>query len=166
MEYLVTWQIEIEADTARQAAQAALKVQRDPRSHATVFDVSDDSGDIVRVALMEEDEDSTCTCVGQHDGSCAFAEAAPSGVRNRIEILQWREVGDEEDGLTVAVYAADYEGDIRADVEVEEGGTFTWDDADNVDKALLSTNDFTILDGQTIQHGGRTFRIDITEVTA
>ena len=85
---------------------------------------------------------------------------------NRIEILQWREVGDDEDGLLVAVYAADHTGTARDEAEAEEGGTFTWDDPDDVKKALLSTNDFAILDGQTIQHGGRMFRIDITEVTA
>jgi len=148
MEYLVTWQIEIEADTEHEAAQAARKIQLDPRNHATVFDVAGDNGDTVQVDLLED------------------VIAGEGGARNHIEILQWREVWDDEDGLTVAVYAADHAGDIRAEVEEEEGGTFTWDDPDDVKKALLSTNDFTILDGQTIQHGGRTFRIDITEVTA
>ena len=40
-EYLVTWQIEIEADSAEEAAQEALKIQRDPESIANVFTVSD-----------------------------------------------------------------------------------------------------------------------------
>lgn len=37
--YLVTWEIDIEADSPREAAEAALHIQRDPDSIATVFKV-------------------------------------------------------------------------------------------------------------------------------
>lgn len=37
--YTVTWTIEVEAADPRQAAQAALAIQRDPQSTATVFRV-------------------------------------------------------------------------------------------------------------------------------
>lgn len=37
--YLVTWSIDIEADTPREAAVQALMIQRDPESTACVFDV-------------------------------------------------------------------------------------------------------------------------------
>jgi hypothetical protein len=43
-EYLVTWSIDIEADSEEEAAKQAQEIQRDPESTATVFSVeSDDS---------------------------------------------------------------------------------------------------------------------------
>lgn len=39
--YLVTWQIDIEAETPRDAARAALAIQHNTLSIATVFDVTD-----------------------------------------------------------------------------------------------------------------------------
>lgn len=41
MEYLVTWSIEIEADSPEEAAWIALATQRDPGSLADVFSVRD-----------------------------------------------------------------------------------------------------------------------------
>lgn len=56
--YLVTWQIDIEADTPREAARLALDVQRDHTSIALVFDVRQDGEDeATRVDLAEADED-------------------------------------------------------------------------------------------------------------
>lgn len=37
--YLVQWEIDIEADSPREAAVKALRIQRDPESIATVFAV-------------------------------------------------------------------------------------------------------------------------------
>jgi len=37
--YKVTWEIDVDAKTPRAAAKEALRVQRDPGSIATVFDV-------------------------------------------------------------------------------------------------------------------------------
>jgi len=37
--YIVTWTINIEADTPKEAAEKALTIQRDPSSIATCFDV-------------------------------------------------------------------------------------------------------------------------------
>ena len=39
--WVVTWTIELDATNAREAARAALEVQRDVGSHATVFVVMD-----------------------------------------------------------------------------------------------------------------------------
>lgn len=44
-EYRVVWEIDIEADTPKEAAKKALKIQRDPESTATVFDTFE-RGDI------------------------------------------------------------------------------------------------------------------------
>jgi hypothetical protein len=38
--YRVTWEIDVDAKTPRAAAKEALRVQRDPSSIATVFDVA------------------------------------------------------------------------------------------------------------------------------
>jgi hypothetical protein len=54
--YLVTWEIDMEAETPREAAQRALDIMRDPES-GTVFKVAD--GKQVHVVdLLDEEEDS------------------------------------------------------------------------------------------------------------
>lgn len=42
--YTVTWVINIDAETSREAAKKALEIQRDQDSIATCFHVSDDQG--------------------------------------------------------------------------------------------------------------------------
>lgn len=44
MEYLVTWEMTIEADTPEEAARKALEIHRDPESIATVFTVTEFDG--------------------------------------------------------------------------------------------------------------------------
>lgn len=44
--YRVTWDIDVIADTAEEAARWALRIQRDPQSIATVFDVEGDDGTV------------------------------------------------------------------------------------------------------------------------
>ena len=55
-EYLITWQIEIEADTPEEAVKEALKIQRDPKSTAVIFEAqeqleSGEWGDSITVDL-------------------------------------------------------------------------------------------------------------------
>ena len=40
-EYLVTWKIDIDADSPEEAAAQALICQRDPESTATIFEVTE-----------------------------------------------------------------------------------------------------------------------------
>ena len=47
----VTWQIDLEADSPREAAEKALEIQRNPDSIATVFDVVNGAGKKTRVDL-------------------------------------------------------------------------------------------------------------------
>lgn len=49
--YHVTWEIDVEAETPKKAAQEALRIQRDPDSLATVFDVECRRSKTVRVDL-------------------------------------------------------------------------------------------------------------------
>lgn len=52
--YLVEWRIDIEAETPERAAEIAQRIQRDPGSHATVFEVTDqDTEDLFLVDLLE-----------------------------------------------------------------------------------------------------------------
>jgi hypothetical protein len=54
--YRVTWTIDTEAESEREAAEYALNVQRDPESIATVFDVYNDEGsDPVRIDLTPQE---------------------------------------------------------------------------------------------------------------
>ncbi|MBD3262045.1 MAG: hypothetical protein GF334_10345 [Candidatus Altiarchaeales archaeon] len=41
-EYRIVWEINIEADNPREAAEEALRIQRDPESCATVFEVREE----------------------------------------------------------------------------------------------------------------------------
>lgn len=57
--YLVTWQIDMEADSPQEAAALALMVQRDncPDNAAVVFDVqAHGESEVVRVDLFREEE--------------------------------------------------------------------------------------------------------------
>lgn len=53
--FLVEWTIEIHADTPREAAKEALKIQRDPESIAVYFKVFDPDGDETHVDLLDEE---------------------------------------------------------------------------------------------------------------
>ena len=56
-EFLVTWQIDIEAETSEDAAREAFRVHRDPDSMATVFVVqqqtADGLGEKIRIDIEE-----------------------------------------------------------------------------------------------------------------
>lgn len=49
--YRVTWEIDIEGGTPQEAAELALKIQRDPESLATYFTVTDDNKNITDVLV-------------------------------------------------------------------------------------------------------------------
>ncbi len=51
--YFVKWEIEIDADSPREAASKALEIHRNPQSIATVFGVSDKNGNAYQVDLSE-----------------------------------------------------------------------------------------------------------------
>lgn len=53
-QYLITWTIDIEADTPEAAAVRALEIQRDPDSSALVFGVTEPGQPIVYVDLWDE----------------------------------------------------------------------------------------------------------------
>lgn len=52
--FKVTWIIDVEADSAKEAAEQALKIHRDPASIATVFYVQDENGNTATVDLNPE----------------------------------------------------------------------------------------------------------------
>lgn len=55
-EYHVIWEIDLEADSPVEAAREALRIQRDPSSRATVFDVIERDGRRHRIDLETADE--------------------------------------------------------------------------------------------------------------
>lgn len=50
----VIWEIDLDADSPREAAEKALAIQRDTESIATVFDVVNENGSRSRIDLGEE----------------------------------------------------------------------------------------------------------------
>lgn len=52
--FLVRWKIDIEAESPREAAETALRIQRRPDSIAKVFDVLDDNGKNTPIDLGDE----------------------------------------------------------------------------------------------------------------
>ena len=51
--YVVTWEIDIDAETPQDAARQAWAAMRAPESTANVFDVLDEAGGCTRVDLEE-----------------------------------------------------------------------------------------------------------------
>ena len=56
--YLVTWLIDLEAESPEDAARQALDIQRDPDSWALVFGVREPGKRVVRVDLWKGEEDA------------------------------------------------------------------------------------------------------------
>ena len=54
--YLVTWSIDLEAESTEDAARQALDIQRDPDSCALVFGVREPGKRLVRVDLWEGED--------------------------------------------------------------------------------------------------------------
>ena len=54
MHYYVTWAIDIDAESAFEAAKQAWAIQKDQASIASVFQVTDESGKQEMVDLIEE----------------------------------------------------------------------------------------------------------------
>jgi len=54
--YAVSWRIEVDAHSPREAAEAARHTQRSPLSWAVVFDVTAPDGTLTTVDLLEEGE--------------------------------------------------------------------------------------------------------------
>jgi hypothetical protein len=53
-EYLVTWQIEIDANTPEQAAKKARAIQVDPDNQADHFEVTNEEGVTVEVSALQD----------------------------------------------------------------------------------------------------------------
>ena len=59
-EYHLTWEIDLDADSPRQAAEKALTIHRNPESIATVFDVKDETGHTERIDLDDAEDEEAC----------------------------------------------------------------------------------------------------------
>jgi hypothetical protein len=56
-EYHVSWEIDLYAESPREAAERALAIQRNPDSMATVFVVADEEGNIEHIDLKDGTDD-------------------------------------------------------------------------------------------------------------
>ena len=59
--YYVTWDIDVDADSSREAAEVAHATQRDPGTMATVFRVMDETGETITIDLEEEEAEAPCS---------------------------------------------------------------------------------------------------------
>jgi hypothetical protein len=74
MSYLVTWKINVEAETADEAARRALEIQRDPDSTATVFDVVDEeTGESETINLLNFQDNLSPDEQADIEGLCGTA---------------------------------------------------------------------------------------------
>ena len=55
-EYVVTWEMDIQAESTEDAAREALMIMSDPASTATVFTVTKRNGESETIDLLELDE--------------------------------------------------------------------------------------------------------------
>lgn len=56
MTYHVTWEIQIDAESSRAAAQKAFEYMQSPSTTATCFDVYDENAEPCHVDLLDNDE--------------------------------------------------------------------------------------------------------------
>jgi len=77
--YRITWEIDIDADSPREAAEQALIIHRNPESIATVFDVTDEGGHTERIDLDEAEDKEACAACGRPLEDEENAIHAPSG---------------------------------------------------------------------------------------
>lgn len=75
--YFVTWTIEIDADSPREAAELAREHQTREGTSAVVFDVTDEDGETVRVDLLDDDPDEGTIAYGGWDHDGADQECKP-----------------------------------------------------------------------------------------
>lgn len=61
-QYRVVWEIDIEADSPREAAGEARYIQLDADSYALHFDVISDDGTVHHIDLNEDEDDEQLTC--------------------------------------------------------------------------------------------------------
>ena len=81
----------------------------------------------------------------------------------QIRIVQWREVGDYEDCLTVDV-AEDNDTTLEAAI-CEEAGIEPWDGMGDY-KGLHIETDISLFDNEVLYtRDGRQFRLTLTEIT-
>lgn len=70
--HTVIWEIQVEADSKREAAQKALEIQRDPDSTATVFNVYDaKDGDLVDLSDTVEMNPDLEKAIRAYMANCA-----------------------------------------------------------------------------------------------
>ena len=55
MKYHVMWEIDIKADSQEEAARIALDIQRNPESAATVFTVTDEEDEMMKIDPIADD---------------------------------------------------------------------------------------------------------------
>lgn len=86
--------------------------------------------------------------------------------KNRIQVLQWREYGDDEDCLSILAFAGDDDRDLR-DIEAEAHELVITDENDDCPDGqgmFMVTEGVTIVDGEIFENNGRRFRILIEEI--
>ncbi len=78
-EYRITWEIDLDADSPREAAEQALCIHRNPESIATVFDVTDETGHTERIDLDEAEDEEVCAACGREFDEGESIIQAPTG---------------------------------------------------------------------------------------
>jgi hypothetical protein len=92
-------------------------------------------------------------------------------MKNRIQVINWRTHGSNESYCITGVFAANDESDLITEVrhQVDEDATEEeFDQAEermDWDHVIYVNDDFTFEDGQILKHNGRSFRVNITEVS-
>jgi hypothetical protein len=89
---------------------------------------------------------------------------------NRIQILNWRQHGDDESYCLFAAYGADDPTFASEEIEQEIDPDYDWnqdtmpEEREDWEHVYYVNDDITIKDGEVVLHNGRKFRITITEV--
>ena len=77
--YRVHWEIDLDADSPREAAEQALTIHRNPESIATVFDVTDETGHTEHIDLDAAEDEEACAACGREFDEDESIIQAPTG---------------------------------------------------------------------------------------
>lgn len=90
-------------------------------------------------------------------------------VHGRIDILQWREFGDDDDSLEINILPEDAPADlVQKDIEDTHCVTFNWeDDREELPEGksrgyIIAEN--SIINDEVFTSGNRRFRVNIVEI--
>jgi hypothetical protein len=93
-----------------------------------------------------------------------------STTKNRIQIVNWRSHGDDENYCYFAAYGRNDATTAHAEIQKQVDENYDWEhnedpeSQEDFDHVIYVNDDYVISNGDVVEHNGRKFRVSISEV--